>query len=155
MVVETFRLASGGSIEALHEQFGLRAVRSLGKQIYLEAEGVMAQSAPLVPVDTGTLRASGFVEHPVIDGSNVEVRFGYGGPAAKINPKTGQSADVYALKVHEDLQALHRVGQAKFLEQPFDAAKAKMAERVAAGMKEDLHAITDTTLPDNPDEAAQ
>jgi hypothetical protein len=56
---------------------------------------------------------------------------GYGGPATKINPKTGQSSDDYTLKVHEDLEARHTVGKAKFLEDPVNAAIPTLGDKIA------------------------
>jgi len=78
------------------------------------------------------------VKPPEIDGDYVTVEFGYGGPAAKINPKTGESTDAYALFVHENLQAHHKVGQALYLGQPFIEAEDGMGARIAAGMASDL-----------------
>lgn len=66
-----------------------------------------------VPVDTGALRNSGFVNLPVLTGfvglgvSGGYVELGFGGPSAP-----------YALLVHEDLTKRHRVGQAKYLTIP-------------------------------------
>jgi hypothetical protein len=69
------------------------------------AERVMSLSkSQYVPVDTGALRASGFVEGPDQTGT---VTLGFGGVAAP-----------YAVIVHEDLQARHLVGGPKYLEQP-------------------------------------
>ena|SRR5690242_17900092 len=135
---KTYRTGTGLGISAMLTKFGETAARALGRQLYLEAEGIMAQSKELVPVDTGTLRASGFVLPPVQDGTVMRVELGYGGPAAKINPKTGESSDGYAVYVHENLEAHHPHGMAKFLEIPFDGAKRQMTTRIAAGMKADL-----------------
>lgn len=137
---KTYRTGTGLGIVALLEKFCEQATKSLGRQLYLEAEGIMAQSKELVPVDTGTLRSSGYVAPPVQDMTVLRVELGYGGPAAKINPKTGQSADGYALYVHENLEAHHPHGMAKYLEVPFDHAKRGMTTRIAHGMKADLAA---------------
>lgn len=67
-----------------------RAMAEAGKALYLEGEAVMAESKRLVPVDEGTLRNSGLVEPPKIDGTVVEVTLGYGGAGAE-----------YALFLHE------------------------------------------------------
>lgn len=74
------------------------------RQAYAECEMIMAKSKRLVPVDTGTLRASGRVVAEPSGGASCE----YGGAAGS-----------YAIYVHEDLEAHHPVGQAKFLEEPF------------------------------------
>lgn len=137
---KTYRTASGRSISQTLAQYGEAGAKSLGKQLYREGLGIMAQSEPLCPVDTGTLKASGYVQPPEIieGGQTIRVEIGYGGPAAKINPKTGQSADGYALFVHENLEAHHPVGTAKYLEIPFNAAKPGMEDRIVAGMRIDL-----------------
>jgi hypothetical protein len=56
----------------------------------------------LTPVRTGALRASAFTEAE--SGSNPSVIVGF--------------EEEYAIYVHENLEANHDVGQAKFLEQP-------------------------------------
>lgn len=60
-----------------------RALAEAGRALYLEGEAVMAESKRLVPVDEGTLRNSGMVEPPKVDGSVVEVVLGYGGAGAE------------------------------------------------------------------------
>jgi hypothetical protein len=83
--------------------------RRLASALYMEAERLMTESKEVyVPVDTGTLRTSGHVEPIKYTGkTSVEVSLGYGGPAA-----------FYALEVHENLNAHHVVGMAKYLETP-------------------------------------
>lgn len=43
---------------------------------------------------------------------------GYGGNGNPINPITGESASSYMVAVHENLNAIHPIGKAKFLEDP-------------------------------------
>jgi hypothetical protein len=107
-----------------------------GRLLYQEGIKIMAESQPLVPVDTGTLRSTGYVSEPEREGDTITVDIGYGGPAAKINPKSGESSVGYGLYVHENLDAHHKVGQAKFLEQPFRAAANGMGQRIADGMND-------------------
>jgi len=120
--------------EELHrvlEKLGERAQAELGKALYAEAELIMTESKKQVPVDTGTLRASGFVKEPETKGGKVEVELGYGGPASKVNPKTGQRTEEYAYWVHERLDLKHEVGKAKFLEDPVKAAAPKLPRAIA------------------------
>lgn len=85
------------------------------------AQDVLLESSDLVPVDTGTLRASTF-----IDKYEESITFGYGGSNDLVNPKTGQYASEYMDIVHEDLEMRHpNGGQAKFFEIPL---LAKMGE---------------------------
>lgn len=134
----TYRTASGKSISAMLTEFGERAAQSLGANLYKEAQGILAASQPLVPVDTGALRSSGYVTPPQREGDTVTVFVGYGGPAAKINPKTGESTDGYAIYVHENLEAHHPVGSAKFLEIPFNEATRELDARLAEGIRSDM-----------------
>lgn len=127
----TYTTGSGLRISQILEQYGEKAAAALGNGLYREAAGILAASRPLVPVDTGALRASGYVTEPVQEGNLLVVEVGYGGTASKINPKTGEPSGKYALMVHENLEAFHKVGMAKYLEIPFNAAVRGMGARLA------------------------
>ncbi len=103
----------------------LRAVAAsmpaqLGRALREEAEIEMTEAKRRTPVDTGALRASGHVDEHQINGSDVSVTLGFGGAAAP-----------YALEVHENLEAFHKVGQAKYLESTLAESERFMAERIA------------------------
>jgi hypothetical protein len=98
--------------------------KELGAALYAEAEIEMTEAKKRTPVDTGTLRNSGYVEKPVEKGNHVVVEMGFGGPAAD-----------YAIYVHEDLEAFHPVGQAKFLESVVIESRPHLAARVARRIK--------------------
>ena len=100
--------------------------QKLSAALYQEGQGLITSSQPLVPVDTGALRSSGFVNTPVTSGDKISVKLGYGGPATKVNPKTGEATTDYAVKVHEDLQMHHTVGEAKYLEKPARQLQPKL-----------------------------
>jgi hypothetical protein len=72
----------------------------------------------------GTLRASGFVDPPVVEGDHIEVTLGFGG-----------AAEPYAMVQHERLEFHHTVGTAKYLETPMLAAAAGLDLRLAARIK--------------------
>ena len=114
-------------------------------EVYTEAELTMTESKRECPVDTGALRDSGFVEAPKITSNNISVTLGYGGVAAKINPKTGQSSDNYAIIVHERLPGeVHWRSpgtKEKFLKDPIDRRAPKLLERVALKVKRLLEAM--------------
>ncbi len=99
------------------------ALFEITKHLTQEAEGIMTAAKQLVPVDTGNLRASGFVRFPEIGRKKVNVQLGFGGPAA-----------AYALRVHEDLNAFHTVGTAKYLSMPFRQAKKGLPKRLAQAL---------------------
>lgn len=102
-----------------------RARALLASAMTTEAERIMAQAKRLTPVDTGALRASGHVQKPkVIPRTRIEVVLGFGGPSVP-----------YAVYVHENLDAHHKVGQAKFLEQPLFLAQDGLAERLATEVR--------------------
>ena len=74
----------------------------------------------LTPVDTGALRSSAFTEAE--SGSNPSVVVGF--------------EEEYAIFVHENLEAHHNNGQAKFLEQPLRENADKYAEHVKNKVQE-------------------
>lgn len=105
------------------------AVRAMASALYTEGQSILSDSQPLVPVETGTLRASGAVELPAISGTAVEVVIGYGG-----------AAQDYAIVQHEHLEFAHpHGGQAKFLEQPAlehgATMEPRLGERLAAALQ--------------------
>ncbi len=75
----------------------------------------------LTPIDTGALRASAFTEADR-QGENPSVIVGF--------------EEEYAIYVHENLEAHHDVGQAKFLEQPLKENADKYAEHVKNKVQE-------------------
>lgn len=97
--------------------------------VYQTAEWIMDKSRDLVPVDTGALRASAFVELPVVEGLKVTVTFGYGGVSAGYalmvheNPRSGKTGGVSP--TGEKYKSWAKVGQWKYLEIPFQDAKSK------------------------------
>lgn len=106
-------------IRALAEKFPARLDRALK----LRAEGVMTRAkSEFVPVDLGALRSSGHVGDPERsgDGRDVEIMLSFGGPAAP-----------YALVQHENLDYVHRVGEAKYLEKPLMEAVGTLAGDLA------------------------
>ncbi len=147
----TYRTSSGSSLAATLARYGEAAAIPLGKALYAEANDIVNASVDLVPVDTGALKGSHYVAPPQREGSVISVVFGYGGPAARINPKSGESSDAYALYVHEDLEANHpRGGQAKYLEVPFLAAQEGMDERLANRLRG--YGFAESTTETSPEE---
>jgi len=98
------------------QQGGVGAVAA---GLYRSAIEILNESQDLVPVGgpptspydktPGTLKKSGHVELPVMEGANkVTVAIGYGG-----------AASAYAYRQHQDLTFKHKPGQqAKYLEVP-------------------------------------
>jgi hypothetical protein len=109
------------------QQYGQKALQAIGAEMYIEAEATMTESKTECPVDTGALRASGTVALPEFKDQGVVVEMGYGGPAAP-----------YALYVHEDPQAVHPVGNYKYLENPVNRRASGMTERIGRGVQRRL-----------------
>lgn len=90
-------------------------------------QSILDYSKDIVPVDTGALQDSTFLEKR----GNI-VTLGYGGSNAKINPKTGESTDKYMVEVHENLNMPHpNGGEAKFLEKPFFELTSNLGNKFA------------------------
>jgi len=122
--------ASMAHLKSVLDRMGSGALDALGKAAVDEMTKMMQVSKGQCPVDTGTLRASGMVQPPVRVGNQVVVTAGYGGAASG-----------YAIYVHEDLNATHPVGNAKFLERPFLAALPQMPRNIATRIEAFLAGI--------------
>lgn len=117
--------------------------KAMAAALYTEALALDAEMVPLIPVATGRLRGSHYVTKPrgPIDNPRVEVGVGTN----------------YGIYVHENLEAQHPVGQAKFLEQPYKARRSGYVKRVAnatenyARMGIGMESIP-ATAPESPSE---
>lgn len=111
----------------------------VGSAMYAEAQDIMHASSALVPVDTGQLAGTAMIESPRYEALNVEVVMGYGGTAAPYarvtheNPRAGKTGGVSPSGAK--YQHWAKVGQWKYLEQPFLAAAKGLAERVASRVR--------------------
>ncbi len=108
------------AIKNMNKMF-IKSPVAVSKALDKVANSVLAESIQLTPVDTGTLRRSQKVTNKKvgIDEVSVEVR-----------------ADTdYAVYVHENLQARHPQGQAKFLESAVNTIAPEIEMIVATGMR--------------------
>jgi hypothetical protein len=106
-------------LRRLQERFPNVVAAALYQETQIEATEVKRRT----PVDRGTLRGTVDVVGPNREGYGFQIIYTLivcGGPAAP-----------YAIYVHENLEAHHKVGQAKFLESVILESRAYMAERVA------------------------
>jgi len=92
---------------------GQAARQAVGRELYLSGQEIMAESRDECPVDTGNLRRSG----QVIQDADGAVELSY-------------PVD-YAVYVHENLEANHPIGKAKFLEDPVNRALPELPQRIA------------------------
>lgn len=137
-------------VQALREA-GARWERALGVGLYQSGVAMMTASKALVPVDSGTLKASGYVTLPSFTGDVLDVELGYGGPA------------YYAVLQHENLFFKHpNGGQAKYLEEPVNARRNNILRDVKNVAQEAFKggqgaAVSDgmPTVPWNPEALAR
>ncbi len=98
-----------------------------GNAMRAEAEIEMTEAKERTPVLTGALKASGHVVGPEITSRDITVVLRFGGPAIP-----------YAIVVHENLSAYHRVGQAKYLESVIRESATFLPARIATRISSDL-----------------
>lgn len=115
-----FKLEGSDEVKAALERIARAVPGEVSRALYEEAHIERTESMRRTPVDTGSLRASHEVSRPKMSWDGWEVTISVGGPAAP-----------YAVYVHEDLEAIHRTGQAKFLESTIMESAPYMAGRVA------------------------
>ncbi len=102
---------------------GPAGVKVAARALRNEAQEAFANSQDEVPVDTGALKASGRIRPEVgvfERGNEVYVELTYGG-----------SATEYSIYVHENLEANHPHGKAKYLEDPLTRQVTGIAGRIA------------------------
>lgn len=92
----------------------------VGRALYEEAQIEMTEAKKRTPWEFGVLKASGMVNRPVTNNRELSVTLQFGGPAAG-----------YAIYVHENLDAFHPHGQAKFLESTLLESAPYIATRIA------------------------
>lgn len=119
-----------GTLRAIPKKFP----DEVGAALYYVGQRRMTQAKRRTPVwnperpvpaghTPGSLRASGQVHEPEREGRNVSVALSFGNEIVD-----------YAIYVHEDLEAHHATGQAKFLESVLmegaDSTAKEVAERI-------------------------
>lgn len=120
----TVAVKGGGEVLAAVSKMRERVLPAAAAALYQKAVQIMTASDSLVPVDTGRLRASHYVELPKFTGNAVKLVMGYGAR--------------YALAVHERIYAHHEHGQAKFLELAFYEKTANLGRWLTLQIKQNL-----------------
>ena len=118
------KLENVKEVEQEIRKYALKFPEKIKPILYEEAQEIMSESKKQCPVDTGALRASGYVNEPEETKEGIYVQMGYGGPSAP-----------YAIYVHERLDLHHRVGKAKFLEDPVKDRAPQLPRRIASKLK--------------------
>lgn len=103
---------------------------TLGRVTVEELEVEKAESQRRIPVDTGTAQDTAEVVGPVITPGRIEAAVAYGRDPTVMNPKGGAVSD-YIIPLHEDLDAYHPNGEAKFLESVMNEAEPYLLPRIA------------------------
>lgn len=129
------------------------AIRNVGRGTKKATEAacqeIIRNSMEQVPKLTKTLLASAFYEvsrrtDTAASTWSYEAILGYGGNGDPINPSTGRPASSYMVAVHEDLDAIHLNGKAKFLEDPVrEYANKNFTRTVFKYVKESLAGMSD------------
>jgi hypothetical protein len=121
-----FRWISG-SPERLAMGYIAGAVKNrdkVARATRIEMEVDATEAKERTPVDLGTLKGTVHVTGPTEQGDTIVTAIVAGGPAAP-----------YAIYVHEDLEAFHKVGQAKFIESVIRESAPFMHDRIARRAK--------------------
>lgn len=118
-MASAFALRGSTELEARLLRLAQRVPTAFAAALFEEAEIEMTEAKERTPVDLGALKNSGTVHPPEI-GRTISVRLTFGNVAVD-----------YAVYVHEDLEAFHRVGQAKYLESVLMESRPFLGARVA------------------------
>ncbi len=106
-----------GNVTKIAQKFPLQVAAAIARVLITEL-GEVKERTPLM---TGALRRSERVLPPEINGNIIRVSMMAGGESAP-----------YAVIVHEDLEAHHPVGQAKFMESVINEVAPYFLQRVKA-----------------------
>lgn len=120
MAETTLTIVGLENVQARLNQLAQGMGAQVGAALRAEAEIEMTEAKRRTPVLTGALRASGHVTGPTWRLRHVTVELKFGGPAAP-----------YAVYVHENVDAFHKNGEAKFLESTLLESAPHLAARVA------------------------
>lgn len=114
-----------------------RVQRGTKKATTAACEEILEQSLLQVPRDTETLASTARYD---VYGSytNFVGVVSYGGASDAVNPETGEWASEYMVAVHEDLDAIHPIGKAKFLEDPVRQYQARLDKRFAKYIRDEI-----------------
>lgn len=137
----SFRVLRLEETERLVQEIGVAAGEEFRRAMHIEIADLEWQSKALVPVDFGTLRSSGTTTTEEMPGW-MTLTFGYGGAAAPYafvvheNPRAGKTGGI-SPRGHP-YKTWSKVGQYKYLEQPFNTWSAGLDARIASTIRENL-----------------
>lgn len=114
------------SLRGTLKNVGVGSVEGVRKTVHEITEETLKQ----VPRQYGTLAKSYAFK---IRASDVIIlaELGYGRNGDPVDRRTGKRASEYMIPVHEDLEAVHPVGKAKYLEDPWRKYAPKFRQNIA------------------------
>lgn len=127
-----FKIEGYKELEASLRRSGLNILSASKQGLYEEGEEIFAESQQEVPVDTGALKRSGYIEK---QGNSVDIGYGRSEELGASN----QTPNTYMVAVHERLDVYHPNGKAKFLEDPVNRHTRKGADSIADKIRKLLH----------------
>lgn len=128
----------GNLIQESYLEFVRRVRKAAYRGVDKAAKHVYRGSLPLVPVDTGALKASGRVEgmdeSEALGTNRIERVVAYG-QGKKVQPTRNAPTGIvyYAIKVHEDLEG--NSSGPKFLERPANSTQSQQAKLIREELK--------------------
>jgi len=114
------RLFGAAEMKARILKAALVGPKRVGEALFEEMGVELKEVVKRTPKASGDLRASEKRLGPFMDGSSIIVLIVAGGPDVP-----------YAMIVHEDLDAIHPIGQAKYIESVLLESRSFIAARVA------------------------
>ena len=120
----SFKLTGGEAMQRKIQTVKDAFAKQVGAALRAEMDEIAEKVKSQTPVDTGRLRSTIRAEGPFYDGDRISAQVVAGGPEAE-----------YAVTVHEDLDAEHKVGNAKFLERPLKESAPDILPGVAEKVK--------------------
>jgi len=111
-------------VEENLRSFAEKTIKAMVNGVTKFARTEMVEMKKRTPVDTGELQDSGYVKMPRFVSGVMTCEVGFWAP--------------HALWVHEDLEAFHRVGEAKFMESVWKESAPYFLPRVTQSMQEEL-----------------
>lgn len=127
-----FKIEGYKELEVSLKHSGLNILSASKQGLYEEGEEIFAESRQEVPVDTGALKRSGYIEK---QGNSVNIGYGRSDELGASN----QTPNTYMVAVHERLDVYHPNGKAKFLEDPVNRHTRKGADSIADKIRKLLH----------------
>ena len=119
----TFTVRSPEDLRAKLDRFVQVFPGGVKEALWDEAHVIMNQSVGQVPVDTGYLRSTSYVNDPFEEGGKIAIEMGYYAN--------------YAAPVH-DIDIGHYVGKSHFLSDPFEMLAPSVMENIVLRVEQKL-----------------